>query len=112
MDRAIETVEHALQHHGAPLYVRHEIVHNTHVVDQLRGRGAVFVDDVDHVPKNATVVLSAHGVAPAVHDTAARRRLHVIDATCPLVAKVHKEAVRFASEGYHILLIGHEGHEK
>lgn len=112
VDRAVETVERALEKHGAPVYVRHEIVHNKHVVDTLANAGAVFVDETDEVPEGATVVFSAHGVAPTVHTSAAARNLKVIDATCPLVTKVHNEAKRFAQEDYDILLIGHEGHEE
>ena len=112
VDRAVETVERALEKHGAPVYVRHEIVHNRHVVETLAAAGAVFVDEADEVPEGATVVFSAHGVAPTVHALAAERNLAVIDATCPLVTKVHNEAKRFAREDYYILLIGHEGHEE
>ena len=112
VDRAVETVERALEKHGAPVYVRHEIVHNKYVVDTLARRGAVFVAETDEVPEGATVVFSAHGVAPTVHQTAAARNLKVIDATCPLVTKVHNEAKRFAREDYDILLIGHDGHEE
>lgn len=112
VDRAVETVERALEKHGAPVYVRHEIVHNRHVVDTLAQRGAVFVEDTEEVPEGAIVVFSAHGVAPTVHESAAARSLQVIDATCPLVTKVHNEAKRFAREDYDILLIGHEGHEE
>ncbi len=112
VDRAVETVERALDKHGAPVYVRHEIVHNRHVVDTLAKAGAVFVDETDEVPEGAIVVFSAHGVAPTVHQTAADRNLKVIDATCPLVTKVHNEAKRFARDDYDILLIGHEGHEE
>ena len=112
VDRAIETVERALEQHGPPVYVRHEIVHNRHVVETLAAAGAVFVDEADEVPEGATVVFSAHGVAPTVHALAAERNLSVIDATCPLVTKVHNEAKRFAREDYDILLIGHEGHEE
>ena len=112
VDRAVETVERALEKHGAPVYVRHEIVHNRHVVETLAAAGAVFVDEADEVPEGATVVFSAHGVAPTVHALAAERNLAVIDATCPLVTKVHNEAKRFAREDYDILLIGHEGHEE
>ena len=110
VDRAVETVELALERHGAPVYVRHEIVHNRHVVETLAKRGAVFVDDTDEVPEGSIVVFSAHGVAPTVRESAAERELQVIDATCPLVTKVHNEAKRFAKEDYDILLIGHEGH--
>lgn len=112
VDRAVETVERALEKHGAPVYVRHEIVHNRHVVETLAKAGAVFVDDNDEVPEGSIVVFSAHGVAPTVHETAAERGLQVIDATCPLVTKVHREAVRFARDDFEILLIGHEGHEE
>ena len=112
VDRAVETVERALEKHGAPVYVRHEIVHNRHVVETLAQRGAVFVAETDEVPEGAIVVFSAHGVAPTVHESAAQRNLHVIDATCPLVTKVHNEAKRFARDDYDILLIGHEGHEE
>ncbi|NUP46427.1 MAG: 4-hydroxy-3-methylbut-2-enyl diphosphate reductase [Catenulispora sp.] len=112
VDRAVVTVEKALELYGAPVYVRKEIVHNKHVVQTLQNRGAVFVEETDEVPEGATVVFSAHGVAPIVHDEAAARGLKTIDATCPLVTKVHKEAVRFAEQDYDILLIGHEGHEE
>jgi len=112
VDRAVETVERALEKHGAPVYVRHEIVHNRHVVETLANAGAVFVDETDQVPEGAIVVFSAHGVAPTVHVSAAERDLKVIDATCPLVTKVHNEAKRFARDDYDILLIGHEGHEE
>jgi len=112
VDRAVETVERALEKHGAPVYVRHEIVHNRHVVETLAKAGAVFVDEADQVPEGAIVVFSAHGVAPTVHESAAARNLQVIDATCPLVTKVHNEVKRFAREDYDILLIGHEGHEE
>jgi 4-hydroxy-3-methylbut-2-enyl diphosphate reductase len=112
VDRAVETVERALEKHGAPVYVRHEIVHNRHVVDTLQKAGAVFVQETGEVPEGAIVVFSAHGVAPTVHVEAAERNLHTIDATCPLVTKVHNEARRFARADYDILLIGHEGHEE
>jgi 4-hydroxy-3-methylbut-2-en-1-yl diphosphate reductase len=112
VDRAVQTVEHALQLHGAPVYVRKEIVHNKHVVETLREKGAIFVDDEHEVPQGATVVFSAHGVSPAVHANSAARNLQTIDATCPLVTKVHREAVKFAAEGYTIVLIGHDGHEE
>ena len=112
VDRAVITVEEALDLYGAPVYVRKEIVHNKHVVDDLRNRGAIFVNELDEVPSGATVVFSAHGVSPAVHADAAVRELKTIDATCPLVTKVHLEAKRFAREGYSILLIGHAGHEE
>ena len=112
VDRAVETVERALEKHGAPVYVRHEIVHNKHVVETLAKAGAIFVDDNDEVPEGSIVVFSAHGVAPTVPETAAARTLQVIDATCPLVTKVHNEAKRFARDDYDILLIGHEGHEE
>ena len=112
VDRAVETVELALEKYGAPVYVRKEIVHNKYVVETLSDRGAIFVNETDEVPEGALVVFSAHGVSPAVHEEAANRSLRTIDATCPLVTKVHKEAVRFAKEDYDILLIGHEGHEE
>ena len=112
VDRAVETVERALEKHGAPVYVRHEIVHNVHVVETLAEAGAIFVDETDEVPEGSIVVFSAHGVAPTVHTSAAERNLQVIDATCPLVTKVHNEAKRFARDDYDILLIGHEGHEE
>jgi 4-hydroxy-3-methylbut-2-enyl diphosphate reductase len=112
VDRAVQTVERALEQHGAPVYVRKQIVHNSHVVAGLEARGAVFVDETDEVPEGAVVVFSAHGVAPSVHTEAAARNLHTIDATCPLVTKVHGEARRFAREDVDILLIGHEGHEE
>jgi 4-hydroxy-3-methylbut-2-en-1-yl diphosphate reductase len=112
VDRAVETVERALEKHGPPVYVRHEIVHNRHVVDTLAKAGAIFVDETDEVPEGAIVVFSAHGVAPTVHASAAERSLRVIDATCPLVTKVHNEAKRFARDDYDILLIGHQGHEE
>jgi 4-hydroxy-3-methylbut-2-enyl diphosphate reductase len=112
VDRAVQTVERALELHGAPIYVRKEIVHNKHVVEQLRARGAVFVESEEEVPEGATVVFSAHGVAPAVHATARARHLQTIDATCPLVTKVHVEAKKFAAAGYTIVLVGHAGHEE
>jgi len=113
VDRAVQTVERALELYGAPVYVRKEIVHNKHVVEQLRDRGAIFVDEIDDsIPEGATTVFSAHGVSPAVHAQAAQRSLSTIDATCPLVTKVHVEAKKFASEGYTIVLIGHDGHEE
>ncbi|NLG46120.1 4-hydroxy-3-methylbut-2-enyl diphosphate reductase [Gordonia sp. (in: high G+C Gram-positive bacteria)] len=112
VDRAVETVERTLDKHGAPVYVRKEIVHNRHVVDTLIERGAIFVDETDEVPEGAIVVFSAHGVSPEVHKTAAERSLRTIDATCPLVTKVHQEAKRFARDDYDIVLIGHEGHEE
>jgi 4-hydroxy-3-methylbut-2-en-1-yl diphosphate reductase len=112
VDRAVQTVEKALERFGAPVYVRKQIVHNTHVVRTLEKRGAIFVEETDEVPEGAVVVFSAHGVAPAVHEEAKDRQLRVIDATCPLVTKVHNEARRFAAQGYEILLIGHEGHEE
>ena len=112
VDRAVITVEKALETYGPPVYVRKQIVHNKHVVETLQERGAVFVEENDEVPEGATVIFSAHGVAPVVHEQAARRQLKTIDATCPLVTKVHHEARRFASEDYDILLIGHEGHEE
>jgi 4-hydroxy-3-methylbut-2-enyl diphosphate reductase len=112
VDRAVQTVERALDRFGAPVYVRKQIVHNSHVVAALERRGAVFVDEAEEVPEGAVVVFSAHGVAPQVREDARRRNLHTIDATCPLVTKVHSEARRFAAQGYDILLIGHEGHEE
>jgi 4-hydroxy-3-methylbut-2-enyl diphosphate reductase len=113
VDRAVQSVEHALELHGAPVYVRKEIVHNKHVVEQLRERGAIFVDELDDtIPEGAVTVFSAHGVSPAVHAEADRRGLSTIDATCPLVTKVHREALKFAAEGYTIVLIGHHGHEE
>jgi 4-hydroxy-3-methylbut-2-en-1-yl diphosphate reductase len=112
VDRAVETVEHALDLYGEPVYVRKEIVHNKHVVHELEKRGAVFVDQETDVPEGEMVVFSAHGVAPSVHANAAKRRLRTIDATCPLVTKVHVEARKFAADGYTIVLIGHEGHEE
>jgi 4-hydroxy-3-methylbut-2-enyl diphosphate reductase len=112
VDRAVQTVERALAVHGAPVYVRKEIVHNKHVVDQLRHRGAIFVDSETEVPEGATVVFSAHGVAPGVHANASARKLRTIDATCPLVTKVHVEARKFAAEDYTIVLVGHAGHEE
>ncbi len=112
VDRAVITVEKALDLYGAPVYVRKQIVHNKHVVQTLERRGAIFVEELDEVPTGATVVFSAHGVSPAVHDEAEARGLKTIDATCPLVTKVHHEAKRFAREDYRILLIGHAGHEE
>ena len=113
VDRAVQTVERALELHGAPVYVRKEIVHNKHVVETLRERGAVFVEELtDEIPADAVTVFSAHGVSPAVHADAERRNLRTIDATCPLVTKVHREAIKFAAEGYTIVFIGHGGHEE
>jgi 4-hydroxy-3-methylbut-2-en-1-yl diphosphate reductase len=113
VDRAVQTVEHALDLHGPPVYVRKEIVHNKHVVESLAARGAIFVDELsDEIPEGAVTVFSAHGVAPAVHADAAARGLRTIDATCPLVTKVHREAVKFAADGYTIVLVGHAGHEE
>jgi len=112
VERAIDIVEHALTKHGRPVYVRKQIVHNSHVVADLESRGAVFVDELAEVPPGSTVVFSAHGVSPAVHAEAERRELGVIDATCPLVTKVHTEARRFATRGDTVLLIGHAGHEE
>src|SRR2546423_323743 len=109
---AIESLDRALELFGKPLYVYHEIVHNRPVVERFRKRGVVFVDDIAEIPAGATVLYSAHGVAPAIREASTRRRLHAIDATCPLVTKVHLEAVRFAREGYTIILIGHEGHDE
>jgi 4-hydroxy-3-methylbut-2-enyl diphosphate reductase len=112
VDRAVQTVQRALAIHGAPVYVRKEIVHNKHVVAQLRERGAIFVDEQTEVPEGAVCVFSAHGVAPSVRSGAEERSLRTIDATCPLVTKVHREAVRFAEDGYTIVLVGHDGHEE
>lgn len=112
VDRAVVSVEKALDLYGAPVYVRKEIVHNKYVVASLEARGAIFVDEVEEIPEGATVVFSAHGVAPTVHSESAERGLKTIDATCPLVTKVHAEARRFADEGYQIVLVGHEGHEE
>jgi 4-hydroxy-3-methylbut-2-enyl diphosphate reductase len=112
VNMAIESLERALELFGTPLYVYHEIVHNRHVVERFRGRGVIFVDNVQDIPHGAHVLYSAHGVAPGIRAAAVERRLHAIDATCPLVTKVHLEAVRFAREGYTIFLIGHEGHDE
>ncbi len=112
VDRAVQTVERALELYGPPVYVRKEIVHNKHVVEQLRERGAIFVESETEVPEGATVVFSAHGVAPSVHANAGTRGLATIDATCPLVTKVHVEAKKFAAEGHTVVLIGHAGHEE
>jgi 4-hydroxy-3-methylbut-2-en-1-yl diphosphate reductase len=112
VDRAVQTVERALELYGPPVYVRKEIVHNKHVVEQLQERGAIFVDQESEVPEGQTVVFSAHGVAPSVHANSAARELKTIDATCPLVTKVHVEAKKFAADGYTIVLIGHAGHEE
>lgn len=112
VDRAVVTVEKALAHYGSPIYVRKEIVHNKFVVSSLEAKGAIFVNETDEVPEGSTVVFSAHGVSPAVHKEAESRSLRTIDATCPLVTKVHSEAKRFAQEDYQIILIGHEGHEE
>jgi 4-hydroxy-3-methylbut-2-en-1-yl diphosphate reductase len=112
VERAVDAVERAIAKHGTPVYVRKQIVHNLHVVRDLEAKGAVFVDEETEVPEGAVVVLSAHGVAPGVYENAAARKLEVIDATCPLVTKVHVEARRFAAEGRTIVLIGHEGHEE
>jgi 4-hydroxy-3-methylbut-2-enyl diphosphate reductase len=112
VDRAVIAVEKALDHYGAPVYVRKQIVHNKHVVSTLEARGAIFVDEVDEVPEGANLIFSAHGVSPAVVAAAQARGLNTIDATCPLVTKVHREVQRYAREGYDILLVGHEGHEE
>jgi 4-hydroxy-3-methylbut-2-enyl diphosphate reductase len=112
VDRAVQTVERALEIHGAPVYVRKEIVHNKHVVETLRERGAIFVEEETEVPEGAVCVFSAHGVAPSVREGAQARGLQTIDATCPLVTKVHREAVRFAEDGYTVVLVGHDGHEE
>jgi 4-hydroxy-3-methylbut-2-en-1-yl diphosphate reductase len=112
VDRAVQTVERALARYGPPVYVRKEIVHNKHVVEQLRARGAIFVETETEIPEGSVTVFSAHGVAPSVHENAAARHLRTIDATCPLVTKVHVEARRFAADGYTIVLVGHDGHEE
>jgi 4-hydroxy-3-methylbut-2-enyl diphosphate reductase len=112
VDRAVIAVEKALEHYGAPVYVRKQIVHNIHVVSELESKGAIFVEEVDEVPEGSHIVFSAHGVSPAVVNAASDRGLQAIDATCPLVTKVHREAVRFARDDFEILLIGHEGHEE
>jgi 4-hydroxy-3-methylbut-2-enyl diphosphate reductase len=112
VDRAVITVEKTLSLHGAPVYVRKEIVHNKHVVETLEAKGVIFVDELGEVPNGSIVVFSAHGVSPAVHEEAKQRQLRTVDATCPLVTKVHQEAKRFAADGYQILLIGHAGHEE
>jgi 4-hydroxy-3-methylbut-2-en-1-yl diphosphate reductase len=112
VDRAVQTVERALEIHGAPIYVRKEIVHNKHVVSRLRDQGVIFVDELTAVPEGAVCVFSAHGVAPSVRRGAEQLGLNTIDATCPLVTKVHREAVRFAEDGYTIVLVGHAGHEE
>ena len=112
VERAVETVELALEHYGAPVYVRHQIVHNAHVVRRLEERGAVFVETEEEAPIGSTIVFSAHGVAPAVHRRSAERELNTIDATCPLVTKVHVQARRYAADGYTVVLIGHAGHEE
>ncbi len=112
VERAVDTVELALEHYGAPIYVRKQIVHNAHVVRELEARGAIFVESEQEAPEGATIVFSAHGVAPVVHENAALRGLNTIDATCPLVTKVHVQARRYAAEGYTVVLIGHAGHEE
>jgi 4-hydroxy-3-methylbut-2-en-1-yl diphosphate reductase len=112
VDRAIDAVQKLLEVHGAPLYVRKEIVHNRIVVEQLARQGVIFVDEVDQVPERSVVVFSAHGIAPQVRDMAARRRLHMVDATCPLVTKVHVEAIRFVKEGLHVIFVGHGAHDE
>ena len=112
VDRAVQTVERALARYGPPVYVRKEIVHNKHVVEQLRARGAIFVESETEVPEGSITVFSAHGVAPVVHENAIKRQLRTIDATCPLVTKVHVEARRFAADGYMVVLVGHDGHEE
>ena len=112
VERAVETVERALELYGAPVYLRKQIVHNLHVVRELEGRGAIFVEEETEVPEGGTVVFSAHGVAPSVHANAAALRLNTIDATCPLVTKVHVQARRYAADGYTVILIGHAGHEE
>jgi len=110
VDRAIEIVERALEIHGAPIYVRHEVVHNKYVVDELKDKGAIFVEELDDVPDNTIVIFSAHGVSKLVEDTANQRGLQVFDATCPLVTKVHLEVIKYAKEGREVILIGHAGH--
>lgn len=112
VNMAIDSLDRALDMFGAPLYVYHEIVHNRHVVDRFRNRGVVFVDSIDEIPADSVVLYSAHGVSPEIRKASAERNLKAIDATCPLVTKVHMEAVRFAKQGYHIILIGHEGHDE
>lgn len=112
VERAIETVEVCLQRYGAPIYVYHEIVHNKHVVEDLQKKGAIFVDTVEEVPVGAVLIFSAHGISPEVRVAADRKGLMAIDATCPLVTKVHREAIKFASDGYSILLVGHDGHQE
>src|SRR6266581_3696695 len=112
VNMAIESLERALELYGTPLYVYHEIVHNRPVVERFKHRGVVFVDHIDDIPNGANVLYSAHGVSPEIRQASAERGLHAIDATCPLVTKVHLEAVRFAKEGYTIILIGHEGHDE
>src|SRR5207249_1146575 len=112
VNMAIDSLERALQLFGTPLYVYHEIVHNYHVVERFKKKGVVFVDTIDEIPSNSVVLYSAHGVAPAIREASVKRNLNAIDATCPLVTKVHLEAIRFAKEGYTILLIGHEGHDE
>src|SRR3984893_8603182 len=112
VNMAIESLERALELFGTPLYVYHEIVHNRPVVERFRKRGVVFVDGIEEIPEGSTVLYSAHGVAPAIRAASNERKLRAIDATCPLVTKVHLEAIRFAREGYHIILIGHEGHDE
>ncbi len=112
VDRAVETVEKAVEKYGTPVYVRKEIVHNRYVVESLQKKGVIFVDEADEVPEGSHLVFSAHGVSPAVRELAINRNLQTIDATCPLVTKVHREAVRFDRDGHHILLIGHDGHEE
>jgi len=112
VDRAVKIVDEALDRFGPPIYVRHEIVHNQHIVENFRKRGVIFVDELHEVPEGSTAIFSAHGVAPTVYKEAEERKLRAIDATCPLVAKVHQEVVRFANKGSHLILIGHEGHEE
>src|SRR3954453_10700869 len=112
VERAVDTVEKALELYGPPVYVRKQIVHNLHVVRELEARGAIFVEDEEEVPVGKTVVFSAHGVAPSVHENSEARNLRTIDATCPLVTKVHTQAKRYAAQGYTVILIGHAGHEE
>ncbi|HET7814184.1 MAG TPA: hypothetical protein VFL13_07405, partial [Candidatus Baltobacteraceae bacterium] len=112
VDRAIAVVDRLLEQHGGPIYVRKEIVHNREVVERLRAGGAIFVEEVDEVPEGSILVFSAHGISPAVREMAAARQLRVVDATCPLVSKVHYEAIKFAKAGLHVLLIGHADHDE
>ena len=110
VERAITIVEQSIAKYGSPIYVRHEVVHNRYVVEKLKGKGAIFVDQLSEVPEGQTVIFSAHGVSEAIHREGASRRLQVVDATCPLVTKVHNEVKRFRKDGYKVILIGHDGH--